>query len=154
MTDTELINNLKRIKKDFIRDKKELDRKYFELTSEANKKYLNSNPEYYKEGDIILLNVNGQNEFYKVVEIKPVLYYLKDIEYFEFFFMQDNLEEKEVYICYLCQKLQKKGTIGKTYYNIFDSHNNHIKIGESKDYDTPSKIRNLFGMQFDHVLHL
>ncbi len=156
MNKEELIDNLKRIKKDFIRDNKELNKKYYELVSEANKNFLKTNSKY-KEDDIILVNKNEKNEFYKVINVMSShsLYYLENIESFGYFFNdRTKLEERNTYITYSCKKLQKSGTIGKTYYTIFDSFNNHFKVGESKDYDTPSKIRKLFKMQFDSILYL
>lgn len=152
MTNDEFIHNLNKIRKDYFKCKKELIKKYSELSVETSKEYLNTHSKY-KEGDLILTNSNNQNSIYKVVQIKTSVDYITNIEHFDFFLQRENnIKEKNLFIIYTCQKIQKSGIIGKSYYSIFHDHNDHIKIGESKDYDTPSKIRKIFGMQINYNL--
>lgn len=151
MTNDEFIYNLNKIKKDYFNYKKELIKKYSQLSIETTNEYLNTHSKY-KEDDLILDNSNDQNGIFKVVEIKTSLDYIIDIRYFDDFIGRENIKEKNLYIVYICQKIQKSGRVGKSYYNIFHDHENHIKIGELKDYNTPSKIRKLFGMSRNYNL--
>jgi hypothetical protein len=149
MTNDELIYNLNKIKKDYFKYKKELIKKYHELSNVTTNEYLNTHSKY-KEGDLIMVNKNDQNNIYKVLKIKTSFYYLlNNIDYFDYYLESENIKEKNLYIVYTCQKIQKSGIIGKSYYEIYHEHNNHIKIGESKDYNTPSKIKKLFEMEFN-----
>ncbi len=146
----ECIDNLKKLKKDYINEKKKLAIKYFELTLVANEEYINSDSKY-KVDDLVLVKSDDQLEFYKIVKIStPLNFYIDGKDYFDYFFVKQKIDENNLYIYYSCQKYQKNGTLGKKYYEIYNNHNNHIKIGECKDYK-PSKIRNLFGMSFDHM---
>lgn len=150
-TKNEFIDNLKKLKKDYIREKKELSRKYFELSHTTNEEYINNHSKYKKD-DLVVVKSYDQIEFYKIVEVNTALnFYIDNEEYFDYFFIKEKINESNLFVYYLCQKLQKSGKLGKKYYNIYDSHDNHIRIGESKDYNTPSKIKNLFGMRFDHM---
>jgi hypothetical protein len=147
MTNDELIYNIIKIKKDYLKYKKELIEKYSELSTATTNEYLNTQSKY-KEGDLILTNSNNQNNIYKVIKIKTSLDYIIDMNNFDLF-IKETVREEKLFIFYSCQKIQKSGVTGKSYYNIFNDHKDHIKIGESQDYDKPSKIRKLFEMEFN-----
>lgn len=151
MTNADYIQQLNSIRRQYNEMFKKIGKDIYSELSVINQQYLNTFSKY-KVGDVLWFESYDEYELHQIVSINFSRY-----DWFEptgnykyiLWFLEQKVNERDLYITYSTRKYQKSGVLGVKYNQIYNVEDG-LKVGEVEDFDTPKKIRNHFKLCEDN----
>lgn len=142
MTNTDCVQQLNSLKKKCIETIEEMKINIFSKISDINNQYLKTFSKY-EIGDVVSFENNGEIEVHQITNIIFQYDWVKPTDNYKIIliFLEDEVVEEDLFLIYVTRKYQKSGVLGIKYNQIYNIEDG-LKVGESKDFDTPIKVRN------------